>query len=477
MKKLFLLVPLFALLAFSSNNSEQPILQKATVISGTITNPAGDKVKISSRENRWETEVTDGNFELSIELEKAEYLSFRHGNESSTLYLEPGDNVNLTIDPEQFDETIHLTGSGAEESNYLFSKYLLDEKLWENYKEIYSMKTDDFLQKVASMNLIMQANLDNSSAAGEAMNPEFLVEEQNDLKLKVTNTKLLYPSNYKRFTKEKTVVLGDNYLDFMKDVNLNDESLVDDQGYNRLLNNYVNFRADQELAKAGIDMTTNPDKAIEAKFAVIEKQISSKPLKDNLMYRNLSSHINFEGTTGVKPLIAIFNQNSDNQKRKDELGTTYAKATTIAKGQPAPDFSYPDLEGTSFSLETFKGRYVYIDVWATWCAPCLKELPHLEELQETYKGNRNIAFTSISIDKNKDAWRKMVTEKKMKGFQLIADNAWGSSICSDYMIRGIPRFILIDREGKILDQHAPRPSSDELKDVLANLLSNDRSSK
>jgi len=129
------------------------------------------------------------------------------------------------------------------------------------------------------------------------------------------------------------------------------------------------------------------------------------------------------------------------------------------------------------SLENFKGRYVYIDLWATWCGPCLVELPHLEALQEEYKNNRNIAFVSISIDSNKDAWRKMVTEKEMKGFQLIADNAWQSQICKDYGVNGIPRFMLIDREGKILNKSAPRPSSDDLKATLHNLLSEDRSSK
>ncbi|MEM8909558.1 MAG: TlpA disulfide reductase family protein, partial [Bacteroidota bacterium] len=192
---------------------------------------------------------------------------------------------------------------------------------------------------------------------------------------------------------------------------------------------------------------------------------------------NLSGHISNVGVDGLEEPVATFMATSENQKQKEKISKMYEKASKLAKGQLAPNFSYPDIEGSNISLETLKGRYIYIDVWATWCGPCLKELPHLEALQEQYKGNRNIAFTSISIDKNKKAWRKMVTEKKMKGIQLISDKDWDSQICKDYIIRGIPRFILIDREGKIVDANAPRPSSDELKDLLANLLSEDRSAK
>ena len=71
----------------------------------------------------------------------------------------------------------------------------------------------------------------------------------------------------------------------------------------------------------------------------------------------------------------------------------------------------------------------------------------------------------------------MVQEKEMKGSQLIADNAWKSQICKDYVVNGIPRFIMIDREGKLINKNAPRPSSDDIKDLLTNLLSDDRSSK
>jgi len=122
-------------------------------------------------------------------------------------------------------------------------------------------------------------------------------------------------------------------------------------------------------------------------------------------------------------------------------------------------------------LENLKGKNVYVDVWATWCGPCKREIPHLKELEKKYHKNDDIVFMSVSIDKmeDKDKWLKMVEEKELSGVQLMADKAWKSSICDDYAIKGIPRFLLIDKEGNIMDKNAPRPSSKEIKEVMADL--------
>src|SRR5690625_8026171 len=103
------------------------------------------------------------------------------------------------------------------------------------------------------------------------------------------------------------------------------------------------------------------------------------------------------------------------------------------------------------SLDDLKGKLVYIDVWATWCAPCLAEVPHLKQLTEDYK-DQNITIVSMSIDPESDheKWKKMVNEKDLQGVQIFSDNDWNSQFVVDYGIRGIPRFILLDKEGYII---------------------------
>ena len=117
----------------------------------------------------------------------------------------------------------------------------------------------------------------------------------------------------------------------------------------------------------------------------------------------------------------------------------------------APSFNYENHKGGKTKLEDFKGKYVYIDIWATWCGPCRAEIPSLKKMEELYH-NKNIEFVSISIDVDKDheKWKNFVTEKQLGGVQLFADKNWYSDFITHFGITGIPRFILIDPNGKVV---------------------------
>ena len=167
-------------------------------------------------------------------------------------------------------------------------------------------------------------------------------------------------------------------------------------------------------------------------------------------------------------------EKESNKRFLEYFNSNYAaqseNANSLKKGADSPKFNYPDTNGKNVSLDDFKGKYVYVDVWATWCAPCKGEIPFLKKLDEEYKGKK-IVFVSLSIDemKNKDKWLKMVKDKNLQGVQIMADKAWNSDFVKAYNIRGIPRFILIDKEGKILNDNAPRPSNPNLKELFNSL--------
>ncbi len=148
-----------------------------------------------------------------------------------------------------------------------------------------------------------------------------------------------------------------------------------------------------------------------------------------------------------------------------------AQKTNKLKGQPSPSFDYENHKGGKTKLEDLRGKYVYIDAWATWCGPCIREIPAMKEVEKKYHG-KNIEFVSISIDEKKDheKWKKFVTDKSMGGVQLFADNAWNSAFMEAYGVKSIPRFILIGPDGNIISADAPRPSSPELVAQLDKLL-------
>lgn len=142
----------------------------------------------------------------------------------------------------------------------------------------------------------------------------------------------------------------------------------------------------------------------------------------------------------------------------------------LSKGRTSYNFSFPDTMGNLVTMRDIRGKVVLIDAWATWCKPCREDIPYLQELEKEF-GEKNVAFVSISFDeiKDKDKWKKFVRDERLTGIQLFA-NGFKNKMGEIYKISGIPRFMVFDQEGKIVNIDAPRPSDPQLKNLLEGLL-------
>jgi thiol-disulfide isomerase/thioredoxin len=172
-------------------------------------------------------------------------------------------------------------------------------------------------------------------------------------------------------------------------------------------------------------------------------------------------------TDFVKEATKLVESESKNMEAQFDVVMKMSKIN----GSVATTFNYVNAAGEKTKLEDLRGKYVYIDVWATWCGPCRGEIPSLARVEEKYKG-KNIAFVSISVDEDKDfdKWKKFVTDKQLGGIQLFADKNWNSEFITSFGINSIPRFILIDPKGIVLNADAPRPSDPRLQEKLDSLL-------
>ena len=136
-------------------------------------------------------------------------------------------------------------------------------------------------------------------------------------------------------------------------------------------------------------------------------------------------------------------------------------------GYPYIDFAYEDVKGKKVKLSDYKGKVVVVDVWATWCTPCKKEIPYLEELQEDFNG-QDVVFMSVSFDTDRAAWEKMISEKQMGGVQLISYRK--GELVDEYETTAVPRFMVFDRKGNVVTTDAPRPSEPKLKRIIEDEL-------
>lgn len=124
-------------------------------------------------------------------------------------------------------------------------------------------------------------------------------------------------------------------------------------------------------------------------------------------------------------------------------------AIKLAIGQPAPLFTLEDVNGKSISLEAFRGKYVFIDFWASWCGPCRAENPHVAKAYEAYK-DKNFEAIGISTDRSREAWLKALKEDGTKWIHVIDKKERENNVANKYNVRSIPSTWLIDPTGKII---------------------------
>ena len=146
------------------------------------------------------------------------------------------------------------------------------------------------------------------------------------------------------------------------------------------------------------------------------------------------------------------------------LDTFRARRATVT-GAPFPEVSLVDMEGNPVDFSKFKGKYVYVDLWASWCGPCVREIPYLQQLEKDLEGS-NVEFVSISIDSTKAPWLKKAEQLKLHGNQL-----WNSdeNLPKRLNVRGIPHFMIYGPDGTLHTYKATRPSDPATKELLQSL--------
>lgn len=135
-------------------------------------------------------------------------------------------------------------------------------------------------------------------------------------------------------------------------------------------------------------------------------------------------------------------------------------------GKTAPEFALPDTAGVSVSLSDFRGKYVLLDFWASWCPPCRKENPNVVKAYQDFK-DKGFTIVGISLDNNKDKWLKAIADDELTWTHLSDLKYWDSEIPALYGVRGIPANVLLDPNGVIL---AKNITGENLHDTLRNVI-------
>lgn len=138
----------------------------------------------------------------------------------------------------------------------------------------------------------------------------------------------------------------------------------------------------------------------------------------------------------------------------------------VAVGQPAPDFAMADSLGNNIRLSDFKGKYVLVDFWASWCGPCRRENPNVVKLYNQFK-DKNFTILGVSLDNKRENWMKAIADDQLTWNHVSDLEGWKNSAAKIYGVNSIPHTVLIDAEGTIIARNL---HADELAAKLAELL-------
>lgn len=386
-------------------------------------------------------EDSTGKFRISFPLQAPNY--FRIGR--NILYLTPGDDLTVFID---YNNPALATFKGRGSEANMFLRQTPFPKAG-SYIEAGSKAQETPQQTIE---YILQAGANRSKQLDSVINisAAFKQLEKGRIKADIINSLLdgqitFYRPRSIRKDSMKMKIYGDEYEALIKPVVASyskgfvDASLLKVAVYRDLTDSLVNQPGNAaELQKIKDWM----------KATVIIEEM--KKVSDKQMLKNFSI------TIGTIKTLAY----------KNALNKTLATLLKFGKGDMASDFAASDLNGNTVMLSSLKGKVIYVDLWATWCGPCLAEMPHYEELKEKYKDNLEIAFVSLSIDDNISLWKSSVANRKAGGYQWLINR----NKLDAYNIVSIPRILLIDKDFKMVDMNAPVPSSKKLPDLIEALL-------
>ncbi|POY36220.1 hypothetical protein C3K47_10710 [Solitalea longa] len=384
----------------------------------------------------------DGSFAFLVQPSQEGFYAIQTKDQGRQfpIYLKQGDHVEVKIDDKN---KVELAGKNTPENQVLASWSKMTEELKARSisAEGYQGNMNDFskcLAQVADQTETFKKGINTKNATFNGLMKKLTTYDLDLCALYYLANQKEMPSREGLSAYYKQIVVKDKFS--------NDDIFL--MGNGKMLMKIYPYFAN------GFDKQPTFDERLQ--YLTTNRQKAEMVLAE---YKGMKTYEQFED---MKAKYGQYLQAPNHKRIVEDLD----KKLLITKAKfKAPGFTYPDLNGKMVSLSDFTGKVVLMDIWASWCGPCKQEIPYLNALEKEMHG-KDVVFMSVSIDKltDKDKWLKAIADNQAGGNQLFSAN--DTQFAKDYMITTIPRFVVIDKKGNMVQMNAPRPSSPDLKQLL-----------
>ncbi len=434
----------------------------ATIVSGHVARAQGGEVGITFGSNGLGPKAASqvrarldakGDFrvELPTVLAPTE-ATLEHADKTTRLYLTPGDNLRVAFDAENFAPSLRFTGVGAAANTYLSQSLLrFDEKFEAQVAARARSGSLRQLQQVGNAHRQQRLAFLKAYAAAHSLPAAFQAYARQSIAFEWASQQLRFPGASQDAT-GVAAPLPAGYYDFLAVVRPAQDSALAANASSYLA--FVDAYIATQLAPAG----TLPTAPAAALVAAVDQQFGPGRSHDLVLARFLASALRDRDATELATLMPAFLRATRDSVLARTVRAQYQRRLLLAAGRKAPGVTVRDHTGQPVSLSDFKGKVVYLDFWASWCGPCMAQVPANAALKQNFAG-KDVVFLYISIDNNEASWKKALAANPLLSASGVHtwDKGFQGNTPSAYQVDTIPAYFIIDRNGRLANGCAPRP--------------------
>ena len=451
---------------------------------GTIQHPVSDSIFISFNDNRiayypndhWALLDKKGHFRLELTTPAVGFLpaEIRHGNHLAEIILQPGDSLELSIDANRFDSSIHYNGRGAAAANFV-AWHTLKRGRMNQYttrlRKQMNKEPGDYLKAIEKERNGEIDFLNTASGLPAAFTRYWASFYQYYNYFFMQQ----YPQVHEIIKKHRytDTIPAESYA-VVKAIPLafNDSFLV--------LPPYLMYCAgifDAKLRADGYTYDKYDSVQIrKTQDSVLKLATLKMPAATCEYYlaQALYSSARFQLLARTEGQLGSFSRRWPNSAYLPMVQKQVEIARRLAPGQPAPDIELMDTDGKLMKLSDLKGKVVYLGFWAGWCKQCVGEMLAEKKVKDLIR-NKPLVFAYVSLSADTAADNKLIRKYKISGVFGQASSGWGDQVVQQYGVQGLPAYYLIDEDGNFALQATPVPArSTELILAIEKQFKDDR---